>query len=108
VTDLDARLEHALKAVDPAPRDPMFRVEILARRERAAFRRRVLGAVATALAAAILAPLGLAAISEVFAPGALQLAAVAAAGAGLMAFLTAPHLGMPVRSLARLWRPGSW
>ena len=102
MTDLEARLEQALKADDPAPRDPMFRVEILMRRERAAFRRRLLAAAVTALGVAILAPLGLGAIGELVGAGPMRLAAVAAAGVVLTVFLAAPYVGaLPaLRSLA--------
>jgi hypothetical protein len=93
VTDLEGRLQRALKADDPAPRDPMFRIEILARRERAAFRRRLWTAGAMALGAAILAPLGLGLIDELAGEGAGRLVALTAASAGLVAFLAAPWLG---------------
>ena len=41
MTDLETRLDHALKADDPAPRDPMFRIALIERREKAAFRKQV-------------------------------------------------------------------
>jgi len=104
MTDLEARLEHALKADVPAPRDPMFRIEILVRRERAAFRRRLLTGGAIALGAAILAALGLAAVDQLVGAGPGRLAAVAAAGVMLTGLLTAPYMGAPLRGLAGRWR----
>jgi hypothetical protein len=84
----------------------MFRIEILARRERAAFRRRLLTAGAMALGAAILAPLGLSLIDELAGQGFGRLIALTAASAGLAAFLAAPWLGpfSATGSLAGRWR----
>jgi hypothetical protein len=45
VTDLDARLTAALQADTPPGRDPLFRIEVLQRRERARFRRQLLLAI---------------------------------------------------------------
>jgi hypothetical protein len=104
VTDLEGRLERALKADDPAPRDPMFRIEILARRERAALRRRLLTAGAVALGAAILAPLGLGVIDALAGAGTGRLVALTAASAALVAFLAAPWLGPAPGTLAGRWR----
>jgi hypothetical protein len=111
MTDLEARLDQALKADKPAPRDPMFRIEILVRRERAVFRRRLIAGGAMALAAAILASLGLVAIDDLIGPGPARLVAVAAAGALLTVCLAAPYLGSlaALRSLAGRWRlPTLW
>ena len=105
MTDLEARLECALRADDPAPRDPMFRIEILVRRERAAYRRRLLVAGAMALGAAILAPLVLGVIVGQVGAGPGRVAAVAAAGVVLTILLAAPHMGaLALRSLAGRWR----
>ena len=93
MTDLETRLEQALKADSPSPRDPMFRIELLLRRQRAAARRQVLIGCAAAFAAAILATLGLGVIDELIAPGPERLAAVATAGGLLAALLAAPFLG---------------
>lgn len=109
MNDLETRLQQALKAGDPPPRDPMFRVEALVRRERAAFRRRLRAAGAKALAAAILAALALSVISDLIGPGIGQLVLIAATGAALTLFLAAPHAGTlsMLRSLAHGWRLGS-
>lgn len=105
MSDLGARLERALDAQAPAAPGPMFRVEIMLRRQRRLFRQQLVRSGAIALGAAILAPLGLAAISELTEPGALRLAIVAASAALLTAFLAAPHLGAgpALRRLARSW-----
>lgn len=92
MTDLEARLDQALKADAPPTRDPMFRIAVLERRERAAFRRRILAGSGLAFGAAILAALGLAA-AEGLPNGPERLAALAAIGAALTALLAGPHLG---------------
>ena len=94
MNDLETRLEHALRVDAPAPRDPMFRIEVLMRRERAAFRRRLLTGGAVALGAAILASLGLGVVGELAGADAERLAAVAAAGVVMAGFL-APHVAAP-------------
>ena len=90
MSDLEARLERALVADDPAPLDPMFRIEIMLRRERAMFRTRLLTGVAMALGAAILAMLGLGAAGQL--AGVPRLAMIAAVGVVLTAFLAAAVL----------------
>jgi hypothetical protein len=55
MSDLETRLNAALHADEPPARDPVFRVEVLVRLERARFRRRVGRAVAVAGVLAILA-----------------------------------------------------
>jgi hypothetical protein len=105
MNDLDTRLEQALKAGDPAPRDPMFRIEVLLRRHRTVVRQRLLAAAVMALAAAIFAAVGFAALGEWAPPGPERLVAVAVAGAALTALLVEPHVG----ALSALWRiAGRW
>jgi hypothetical protein len=102
MTDLESRLESALKADAAPPRDAMFRVEVLVRRERAAFRRQLLARVAMALGAAILAALGLAALDRLTGSGRLLTAALAAASIVLLSVLAAPY-GRTLPGL-RSWR----
>jgi hypothetical protein len=91
MTDLEIRLDEALKADAPPPRDPMFRIAVMVRRERAVLRRRRLAGCGLALGAAILAALAVELLQAV--PDAERLAAGAAAGAVLAAILAAPWLG---------------
>jgi hypothetical protein len=91
MTDLEARLDQALKAGAAPARDPMFRILVLERRERTALRRRLATGAALALAAAVLAALGIGLLEAL--PDVDRLAAIAAAGALLTALLAAPHLG---------------
>jgi hypothetical protein len=106
MTDLEARLSGALKADAPPARDPMFRIEVLARRERAALRRRLLTVGATALGAAVLGALALGVTAETVAPGPGRLAAEAMIGVALAALVAAPYLGWKadLRGFAALWR----
>src|SRR5215470_1879634 len=55
MSDLDGRLAEALRTDAPPARDPVFRVEVLTRLERARFRRRAALTVAVAAVAAVLA-----------------------------------------------------
>ena len=93
MSDLDTRLDQALKADAPAPRDPMFRIEVLLRRERAAFRRRLLTAGAMVLGIAILAALGLGAIGDWVRPGPEQTQIVMAAAVVLATALGVADTG---------------
>jgi hypothetical protein len=54
MSDLDARLTAALGADAPPEPDALFRLDVLARIERARFRRRIVRATAIALIAAML------------------------------------------------------
>jgi FtsH-binding integral membrane protein len=54
MSDLDARLAAALEADAPPERDALFRLDVLARIERARFRRRIVSASVIALIAAML------------------------------------------------------
>ena len=74
MTELDTRLDKALKADTPPALDPMFRIRVLERREQAAVRRRLVAGSVLAFGVAILAAL---------ATGVLQaLPARGAAGSG--------------------------
>jgi hypothetical protein len=92
MSDLEMRLERALKADTPAARDPMFRILVMERRTHATLRRRLLIAFALAFGAAILGALGLA-VAQTLLDGPEQLAAIAAICVALTALLAAPHLG---------------
>ena len=93
MTDGDTRLERALKASDPAPRDPMFRIDVMVLRARAVARRRMLAAVGAALGAAIVAAAVLRSIGALAGTGIVSLMAIAAAGIVLIVVLIAPHVG---------------
>jgi len=50
MTNIDERIATALQHDAPPPRDPMFRIQLLERRERQRFRRRALQALAGGVA----------------------------------------------------------
>jgi hypothetical protein len=94
MTDLETRLDQALKADVPPARDPMFRIRVMERRTRDVLRRRLVACSALAFGAAILGALGAGVLQTL--PGTNWLGAAAAAavvGALLLALLVAPYLG---------------
>lgn len=108
MTDLEARLERALKVDGLAPRDPMFRIEILMRRERVAMRRQLVAAGGVALGAAILTPFILWGIGALLGASELRLAVIGVCAAALTLAFVGPYVGTPslLRSLsARLRSP---
>jgi hypothetical protein len=117
MTDLETRLDQALKAEAAPARDPMFRVLVMERRTKTALRRRLLTAFVLAVCAAILGALGLL-VAQTLLDGTERLAAIAAIGAALTAMLAGPHLGgrAVLRGIAHrassafrnLPRPGAW
>lgn len=102
MTDLETRLQRAIKAGDSAPRDAMFRIDVLVRRERSLFRRRLLAAVATASAAAILGVLLLGAAGS----GPTLLAAATGVALTLLAAVPHAYTLSTLRDLAARWRIG--
>jgi hypothetical protein len=92
MTDLETRLEQALKADAPAARDPMFRIQVMERRSQAALRRQLLTGLILAFWAAVLAALGLT-FTQTLLHGTERLAAVAVIAAAMTALLVAPYLG---------------
>lgn len=110
MSDLETRLDDALAALTPA-RDPRFRVEILLRREQAAFRRALLAGIASALGLAVLTALALAILAPTAGSGPLWTALIAGAAAGLMAVLARGRAalgGMALKLRSKLGRiPGS-
>ena len=91
MTDLETRLDQALQADAPPARDPMFRIAVMERRERAALRRRLAAASALAFGAAIVAALVVGELGIL--PVAARLGAAAAGGAALAALVAAPYVG---------------
>lgn len=89
MSDLDTRLDQALKAGAPAPRDPMFRIAVMARRERADMRRRLGMAMAAAAGVAILAALALGLGGDLLRPGPEQPAMLAVFAVVIMGALAA-------------------
>jgi peptidoglycan/LPS O-acetylase OafA/YrhL len=106
MTELETRLDEALKADAPPSRDAMFRIAVMERRTRTALRRRLAAGSVLALGVAILGAAGLAA-AETLPDGPGRLAAMAVIGAVLTALLAAPHLG-GAPALRSLMTRASW
>jgi hypothetical protein len=106
MTDIESRLEQAMKVDDLASHDPLFRIGILVRRERAAARRRVLSGVTMALGIAILAALGLIVVGKLIGTGAEPPMSVTAAIAMLAVLLAASYAGglLVMQSFFQRWR----
>jgi len=94
MSELEARLEAALKASDPPVRDPLFRIELMVRRERFAAHRRMRTAIAIAFGTAVLAALGVAMLGDVLGGGVMGLAAVGAAGMAFVVLLALLSAGI--------------
>jgi hypothetical protein len=92
MSDLETRLEQALKADAPTARDPMFRIQVMERRTQAALRRRLLTGLILAFWAAVLAALGLT-LAQTLLHGPERLVAAAAIAAAMTALLAARCLG---------------
>jgi hypothetical protein len=99
MSDLESRLHAALRADAPPERDALFRLDVLARRERATFIRQLAVTVAAVLAAAVLTAMHARQDGTWTGVDATQLAIVAAA---LAALPGAPFMALPgVRKLAQ-------
>jgi len=85
IEDQDDRLASLLRdaAPAPAPRDAMFRIAVLERRERGRFRRRVLLTAATGIVASGVALAGLIAGDELRTAASVALVTLAAATASM-------------------------
>jgi hypothetical protein len=107
MSDLDARLAEALRPDAPPVRDPIFRVEVLTRLERARFKRRAAFTVALAAVAAVLAALSAPAI-DAWVSADLQRVWIAGPGLAAALFvlsgLFAPRSG--IRTVMRTF--GRW
>lgn len=113
MTDIEARLAAALEINRPAPRDPMFRVALMIRREQFAARQRLLRASFRIVAAAILSALAVVLAAELGGGSTVQLATAAIVGVALILSLSLPWSAAGLRSgaLARvpaMLRPGLW
>jgi hypothetical protein len=109
MSDLETRLSAALHADEAPVRDPLFRVEVLVRLERARFRRRVGRTLAVVGVLAVLAAVNVRVIDDWVAADnqRLWIAALAAAATlwAIPVVMTAPRLRMAVRAFGRMLYP---
>ena len=73
---IDERITAALQHDAPPPRDPMFRIQLLERREQQRFRRRALGALASAAGVLVVSALTVSAGSMAYVAGSVLLFAL--------------------------------
>ncbi|MGH9241681.1 MAG: hypothetical protein ACRD3G_26840 [Vicinamibacterales bacterium] len=109
MSDLETRLTDALHADTPPTRDPLFRVELLVRLERARFRRRVGRALVVVGVLAVLAALNVRVIDNWLAADNTRvwvaaLAAVATLWALSLVLIT-PRFRIVARAVGRLLYP---
>ena len=96
MTNIDERITAALHHDAPPPRDPLFRIQLLERRERQRFRRRTQQALAGAAAVLIVSALTASAGSMAYVAGSVLLfALVLVTGAVAM-----PEFGRLIRRLS--------
>ena len=96
MTNIDDRITTALQHDAPPPRDPLFRIQLLERRERQRFRRRTLQALAAGAAVLVVSALTVSAGSMAYVAGSVLLfALVLVTGAVAM-----PEFGRLIRRLS--------
>jgi hypothetical protein len=97
MTNTDERITAALQHDAPPARDPMFRLQVLERRERQRFRRRALHALVAGTAVAVLSALTMGASGEAYTAGSVMLFALALI---LGAVVHLPEFGRLIRRLS--------
>jgi hypothetical protein len=96
MTNADQRITEALQLDAPPLRDPVFRLQVLERRERQRFRRRALHALAAGAAVAVVSALTMSASGEAYTAGSVLLFALALI-TGAVVYL--PEFGRLIRRL---------
>ena len=96
MTELEKRLQRAFAADSSTAMDPLFRVQVMIRRQRAALRRQLVEALGFACASAVLAVLVLRAVDEVVQSSSAPLAVTAILVMGYVVVLTRRYLGVPL------------
>ena len=109
MSDFETRLTAALQADPPPAGDPLFRLEVLVRLERARFRRRVGRALVVVGVLAVLAALNVRVIDDWVAADNQRLWVVALAAVATLwavpVVMTRPRFRMAVRAFGRLLYP---
>ena len=97
MTNIDERITAALQNDAPPPRDPVFRIQLLERRERQHFRRRVQHALAAGAAVLVVSALTLRAGDMAYAAGGVLLFALVLVSAAVVYL---PEFGRLIRRLS--------
>ena len=95
--NIDERITAALQHDAPPPRDPVFRIQLLERREQRRFRRRVQQALAAGAAVVVVSALTLRAGDMAYAAGAVLLFALVLVSAAVVYL---PEFGRLIRRLS--------
>ena len=101
MTNADERVAIALQDNAPPPRDPVFRLHVLERREQRQFRHRAFTALASPSAMAIMSALAVRAGGEAYTAGSVLLFALVLITAVVIHM---PEFGRQLRTLFRLTR----
>jgi hypothetical protein len=96
LTELENRLQRAFAADALPARDPLFRVQVIIRQQRAALRRQLVEAFGFACASAVLAVLVLRAVDDVVQSSSVHLVVTAVLVMGYVVVLTRRYLGVPL------------
>ena len=97
MTNADERIAAALRHDAPPPRDPVFRLQVIERRERQRFRRRARQAFAGAAAVAVVSALTVREGDEAYAAGSVLLFALVVVTAAVVHL---PGFGRLIRRLS--------
>jgi hypothetical protein len=97
MTDIDARITAALQHDAPSPRDPLFRVSVLERRERQRFRRRTRQAIAGGATLTMVSALTMGTGGDAYTAGSVLVFALAFV-TGVVLYL--PQFGRLIRRLS--------
>lgn len=104
MADLETRLQRALAADAPPAADPLFRVQVILRQERAALRRQLAEALRVACVCSLLAVLLIQALDEIVESTGVRLLVIAILVQVYVAFFACRFLGVPpLVQLLRAW-----
>lgn len=104
MADLETRLQRAFAADAPPATDPLFRVQVILRQQRAALRRQLAEGFRYACACSVLTVLVLQVVDEVGESARVRLVVTAILALSYMAIFTRRYLGMPsFVHLMRAW-----
>jgi len=97
MTNIDQRITTALQHDAPPPRDPVFRIQLLERRERKRFRHRVQQALAAGAAVLVVSALTVSTGSTAYVAGSVLLFALVLVSAAVVYL---PEFGRLIRRLS--------
>jgi hypothetical protein len=96
MTDLETRLQRAFAADAPPATDPLFRVQVILRRQHAALLRQIAEVIGFACVGALVAALVLQALNEVTESTSARLVATAMLAMVYVGIFTHRYLGVPL------------